>query len=370
MRRLGAVFLIFVLILGGCGVPAQAPSGASTASPTVSVPVSEPPTENTVSADSSFSIQFIDVGQADGTLVQCDGQYMLIDGGNTADSSLIYSVLKRSAVQVLELVVGTHAHEDHIGGLPGAFQWTSAKRTLCPVKSYDSEAFGNFSRYAEEKGGGITVPMAGDTYQLGSAVVTILGVNSGSSTNDSSIILRIDYGDTSFLFTGDGEREAETALINAGANVKATVLKVGHHGSDTSTGYRFLREVMPRYGVISCGKNNSYGHPAEAVLSRLRDAEVTLFRTDMQGDIFCTSDGRTVTFHVEKNLDGDTLGPAGGQEEEPNAEYYVLNTASGKFHRPDCSGAMQIAPENRQDVEDTRDGLMAQGYSPCKRCRP
>lgn len=250
--------------------------------------------------DSTFSVRFIDVGQADAALVQCDGHYMLIDGGNKGDSDLIYSVLKKVGVPKLDIVVGTHAHEDHIGGLPGAFNYTTADLTLCPVTEYDSKAFRDFAKYAEEKGGGITVPKVGDTYSLGSAKIAILAVNSTDDTNNTSIVLRIDYGKTSFLFTGDAERPTEEILLERNANLSATVLKVGHHGSDTSTTYPFLRSVQPKYAVISVGKDNDYGHPHEEALSRLQDADVEIFRTDLQGDVFCTSDGTNVTFGTEK----------------------------------------------------------------------
>ena len=248
---------------------------------------------------SSFSIRFLDVGQADSALIQCDGHYMLIDGGNKEDSSLIYSVLKNNEITHLDLIVGTHAHEDHIGGLPGALNYATADVSLCPVTDYNSKAFSDFKKYAQENGGGITVPEVGDQYQLGSASVDILGVNSGDDTNDTSIVLKITYGETSFLFTGDAERAAEQVILDSGADLSATVLKVGHHGSETSTTYPFLRQVMPKYAVISVGAGNSYGHPAENTLSRLNDADVEVFRTDLLGDIICTSDGKTVTITTE-----------------------------------------------------------------------
>lgn len=338
--------------------------------------------------NSSFSIHFIDVGQADAALVECDGQYMLIDGGNKADSSKIYSVLKKAGVSKLSIVVGTHAHEDHIGGLPGAFNYTTADLTLCPVKSYDSDAFNDFVKYADQKGGGITVPSVGASYSLGSATVKILGVNSDSDANDSSIVFRIEYGDTSFLFTGDAERNAEQAILNSGVSLSATVLKVGHHGSDTSTTYPFLREIMPQYAVISVGTGNSYGHPTEDTLSRLRDAEVTVFRTDLQGDIYCTSDGKTVVFSVTRNADADVFAGIGGNStqkptapdetqqpddsdnEEQQGTHYVLNTNTKKFHYPNCGSVKKISEKNRQDFYGTREELIAMGYSPCGNCDP
>ena len=340
------------------------------------------PTEPEIPIDSSFSIHFIDVGQADAALVECDDHYMLIDGGTKADSNVIYSVLKKASVPKLDIVVGTHAHEDHIGGLPGAFNYTTADLTLCPVTAYDSEAFKDFARYANQNGNGITVPDVGDTYVLGSATIKILGVNGGSDTNDTSIVLRIDYGQTSFLFTGDAEREAEQAILNTGADLSATVLKVGHHGSDTSTTYPFLREIMPQYAVISVGQDNSYGHPTEDTLSRLRDAEVTVFRTDTQGDVYCVSNGESVTMTVSRNADADVLsGPM--QTTKPTEEPtepptepvaagtdYAVNTNTGKFHYIYCSSAKKIKSSNRWDFTGTRDELIGMGYVPCKNCNP
>ena len=263
--------------------------------------------------DSTFSVKFIDVGQADAALVECDGHYMLIDGGNKGDSDLIYTVLKNNNVQYLDIVVGTHAHEDHIGGLPGAFSYASANLTLCPVDSYDSKAFEDFSNYAGQKGNGIVIPAVGDTYSLGSAEITILGLNAGSDTNNSSIVLSIQYGETTFLFTGDAEREAEQVILESGVDLSATVLKVGHHGSDTSTSYPFLREIMPAYAVISVGKDNSYGHPMDETLSRLRDAEVKIFRTDLQGDIVFTSDGNAISVATDRMVTEEEIMTPGGK---------------------------------------------------------
>ena len=218
------------------------------------------------------------MGQADAALVECDGHFMLIDGGNKEDSSVVYTVLRNAGVPKLDIVVGTHAYEDHIDGLPGAYNYTTADITLCPTTYYDSEAFEDFKLYADKSGGGITIPSVGDTYTLGSSVVTILGVNDGSDTNNTSIVLKITYGSTAYIFTGDAEREVEQAILNRGADLSATVLKVGHHGSDTSTTYPFLREIMPEYAIISVGAGNSDVYKRQRVNSSYGSMEIEVLR--------------------------------------------------------------------------------------------
>ncbi len=252
---------------------------------------------------SSFVVHFIDVGQADAALVICDGVSMLIDGGNVEDSNLIYSYLQKQGITHLNYIVSTHPHEDHVGGLSGALTYATVGKVYSPVTSFSTKAFKNFKQKVEAQGKTLTVPTPGESFSLGSATVTVLGPlkSSYEDVNDTSIVLRIVFGETSFLFTGDMEREAENDLIQNGTFLGATVLKVGHHGSHSSTSYTFLRQVAPQYAVISVGKGNSYGHPTEEVLSRLRDAEVEVYRTDMQGDILCISDGKTVTFTTAKH---------------------------------------------------------------------
>lgn len=338
--------------------------------------------------ESSFAIHFIDVGQADAALVLCDDSAMLIDGGNAADSDLIYSYLKKLEVDHLDYIVCTHAHEDHVGGLAGALNYASVDTALCPVTSYDSKAFKSFVKYLKKQKVGITVPEAGDTYSLGSSEFEILGpvTDDVDGENNSSIVLRIVYKNTSFLFTGDAELKEEKDIIDEEYTLESTLLKVGHHGSETSTSYSFLNEVLPEYAVISVGNNNSYGHPTEDVLSRLRDADVTVFRTDIQGDIICTSDGEYLSFSVERNADADTLesvkkdkstkaktdSGSGNSKSSKSSSgtSYVLNTNTKKFHYPSCSSVKQMKDKNRKDYTGSRQEIIGMGYDPCKKCNP
>ncbi len=313
----------------------------------------------------SLQVHFIDVGQADAALVICDGHYMLIDGGNAEDSDLVYSYLERHGAKNLDYMVASHAHEDHIGGLSGALNYAKVDTALCPVTEYSSKVFQNMVKYLEQQGKSLTVPAPGDKFDLGSARVEILGpVQEYDDTNNTSIVLRIDYGETSFLFTGDMETGAEKDLLESGADVRATVLKAGHHGSDTSTGYQFLREVSPRYTVISVGEGNKYGHPSDEVLSRFRDAGTEVYRTDMQGHVIAESDGKTVTFRTEKEADTAT-NPTGNS----TLQMYVGNSGSKKFHLSDCASAKNIQ-EDKKVVFLTRLQAVLEGYEPCGRCNP
>lgn len=165
-------------------------------------------------AGGGLEVHFIDVGQADAALVICDGHYMLIDGGNAEDSGLVYAYLEEHGAKHLDCMVATHAHEDHIGGLSGALNYASVGTALCPVRSYDSKSFQNMVKYLEKQGKSITVPRPGDSFDLGSARVEILGpVQEYDDANNTSIVLRIDCGETSFLFTGDMETGAEADLL-------------------------------------------------------------------------------------------------------------------------------------------------------------
>ncbi len=317
-KRFWAAFLAVLLLLftfSSCNLlqvtdqPLQQ-THETTNETTPPITTPEPPELPQPGEDSYFEAHFIDVGQADSALIICDGKAMLIDGGNVADANLVRTYLQEQNVTHLEYAIGTHPHEDHIGGLTNVFRYIKPDKVYCSAKTYTTNAFRDFAYYVTNNlRQELIIPTLGESFLLGSARVTVVGPLrlDYENVNNISIVVRIEYGDLAFLFTGDMEGIAELELIKTGVNLKADVLKVGHHGSGSSSYYQFLRAVSPTCGVISCGRDNDYGHPHSGPLSRLRDAEVKLYRTDLQGHIVCRStDGKTLTFTTQMNPDAIT----------------------------------------------------------------
>ena len=276
-------------------------------------PQDEAPAPPPIPEGSYFEVYFLDIGQGDSALIICDGKAMLIDGGPGGASRKVYSFLEAHGVSRLDYIVASHADADHVGGLSAALNYASVDTALCTVTSHNTKTFCNFVKYLKKQNVEITVPDAGDEFSLGSARCTVIGPKQGETYSDNtSLIIRVEYGETSFLFTGDAEYQDEQAAIESGFELSSTVLKVGHHGSSSSSSYEFLQAVKPEYAVISVAGDNSYGHPTSRSLSQLQGVGAKVLRTDMQGDIHCTSDGASVEFDVKKNADADTYSYSGG----------------------------------------------------------
>ena len=340
----------------------------------------EAPKDTTDYSKHSFAVHYIDVGQGDAALVLCDDKTMLIDGGKPHASSIIYTYLKNLNIDYLDYIVASHADDDHIGGLSAPLAKMKVGNVLAPETEADTRSYESLKNKTAEQGLTITHPKPGESLDFGSSKVEFYGpiTESESDRNNGSIVMKIIYGNTSFLFTGDAEREEEQEILNAGYDLSATVLKVGHHGSKNSTTYPFLREIMPKYAVISVGDNN-YGHPTEDTLSRLRDADVKVYRTDMQGDIVATSDGKIVTVTTKKNNNAQTnptenekSTSAQSAENAANQEIceYIGNANTKKFHYPDCGAVSQMKEKNKVYLNCTRDEAIKDGYNPCGRCNP
>jgi competence protein ComEC len=279
MKKLLTLFLLLCLVLGclGCTQPAQQqPSG-------------------------QFIVHFIDLGQSDSILLEYEGHYALIDGGYAETSDKLLEYLEKEGVEKLDLVVSTHMHGDHIGGLPAVLEAYQVERLWHSRQTYYSDAFDKLLYYADQQDTLVEKPVVSQIQLLGDVYLELLGPLQKSYTdiNNSSLVIMASYGKNRFLFTGDMRHEAEKELMDAGTDLKADVLKVGHHGSYTSTSYLFLRTVQPDYAVIQCGRDNEYGHPHSEPMSRLRDADVDIYRNDLLGTVIACSDGTNITFSWE-----------------------------------------------------------------------
>lgn len=296
-----------------------------------------------------LKVHFIDVGQADSILVQQGNSTMLIDGGNNGDGPLIKNYIANLGINKIDVMIGTHAHEDHIGGLDYVINAFQVGKIYFPKQISTTKTFEDFVMAAKNKGLTFTAPVVGETFKVGNATCTILAPNGTGykDTNDYSIALKVEYGSNSFLLAGDAEAISEKEMLAKGLNLKADVLKVSHHGSRSSSTDSFLNAINPKYAVISVGKDNTYGHPTSEVLDRLKSRDIATFRTDLQGTIIATSNGNTITFNTNSiNNGGTTI--KNGWIQQNNKWYYYSNNVpktgwfaeGGKWYYLNNDGAM------------------------------
>ena len=253
----------------------------------------------------TFSAHFINVGNADAILLECNGKFALIDAGENNQGLLVSQYLAKQGVSELEFAIGTHPHSDHIGGLDYVLSEIPTKTVYMPDAPHTTKTYSDLISVIKNEEIELVVPTVGDVFYLDDAVCIVLSpTRDYDDLNDDSIVIRVVFGNTSFLLTGDATRIAEEDMLNSGLVLDSDVLKVGHHGSYTSSSYVFLREVMPKYAVITCGENNNYGHPHKEVISRLDDLQkvhgTQTYRSDINGNIITTSDGDEITVVTQK----------------------------------------------------------------------
>lgn len=348
-----------------------------------------------------MEVHFIDVGQGDATLITCGGHAMLIDTGDDTKGTAIQNYLQKRSIKKLDYLILTHPDADHIGGAPVIITKFDIDKVFVSNFEKDTKTYQKLIQALDDKRLRYTTPGVGTQYALGTATITILGPNDEyDNPNDASVACMIQNGNNKFLFTGDAEEDAENDILDSGLSISADVYKVGHHGSRYSTSQTFFNAVKPSYAVISCGEDNSYGHPHAETLNTLRINGVKVYRTDEAGTIVATSDGKKITFSVPESAtwqsgestqnsstpkttqsqdipkqtdDSTVVQEAQGEEinvQTPVGITYVLNKNTKKFHMPSCSSVDTIKPKNREDTTMSRDEVIGAGYVPCKRCNP
>jgi beta-lactamase superfamily II metal-dependent hydrolase len=288
LKILMTIILIITLVaVTGCGpITTDASTGSETG------------TSDTKTERETLEVHFIDVGQADSILIKVPtGENVLIDAGNNGDSELLDEYLKSQGVEKIDVAVGTHPHEDHIGSLDTVINNFDVEKVYMPKYAHTTKTFEDVLLAIKNKGLKISTPVPGNTFNLGEAKFSLLAPNGDNykSINDYSIVLKMEYGSNSFLFTGDSEILSEKEILEKNYNVQVDVLKVAHHGSTTSTSDEFLNAVSPKYAIISCGEDNDYGHPHKEIVAKLDKKGIKILRTDELGTIVINSDGENLT---------------------------------------------------------------------------
>lgn len=314
------------------------------------------------SASSDLVVHFIDVGQGDSILVQTPSQNILIDGGERTAGPIVVEYLRTQGIKGLDIVISTHPHSDHIGGLIDVLKTFPVKEVIDPAIVHATKTYEEFLTLIDRKNIIFTEGRAGMTRDLGDGItMSLLHPTSPSARNlnDASVVAKVNYDKVSFLFTGDAEAVSEKEMISRGTKLQSTVLKVGHHGSRTSTSPAFLNAVSPAVAVIMLGADNKYGHPHPETISKLTTAGVKIYRTDLHGTIVISTDGETITIQTENKSDLEPV----------SKNRYVGSKNSDIYHFPACRFAKTIKPENLVWFSSTAEAKAA-GYRPCGTCKP
>lgn len=249
-------------------------------------------------AEDDLKVYFIDVGQADSILIMNKGASMLIDAGNNEDGNNVVDFIKEKGISKLNYVIGTHPHEDHIGGLDNVINNIEVENIYMPKIETNTKTFEDILDAISNKGMKVNSPEKGTTFQLGDAKCETMTdlIFDKKNLNLSSIVVRLTFGNNSFLFMGDAEKDNEKDVIWP----KTDVLKVGHHGSNTSTSDSFVKQVLPKYSIIMVGQDNTYGLPKDSILEKLQDIGSSIYRTDEKGTIEVISNGNNIQINTQK----------------------------------------------------------------------
>ncbi|SDY92958.1 MBL fold metallo-hydrolase [Tindallia californiensis] len=341
---------------------------------------------NNVASESegTLTVHFIDVGQGDATLIQTpSGKNLLMDAGDNGQGDHVVGYLKALGIDTVDVLIFTHPHADHIGGGPEVIQAFDIGSLYMPKVSHTTQTFERLLLAIEDKGLRIKTAKAEIDLELDPVLETMMIGPRGENydnLNDYSTSIRIVHGANGLVITGDAERQAELEMVNSGMELMANLLRVAHHGSNSSSIPEFLQAVDPDYGVISAGHDNRYGHPHQEVIQRLQERNIEIYRTDLQGTIIAVSDGENWQFDTHPVTD---FSEEWTQEEEkakvkidetedplvakPSEEGYIGNVNSDVFHTPDCNS---LPAEHNRIYFDNRNEAIEAGQRPCQRCNP
>ncbi len=317
--------------------------------------------------DEVLKVEFIDVGQGDSSLIITpDGKSMLIDSGEYYAYDAVKSALNAHKITKIDALVATHPHSDHIGCMANIIEDYEISTIYMPNAASTSKSFETLLNIIEKKKLNVIEAKAGTEIELGDQVeAQILSPidESYDDTNNYSAVVHLTFGDISYIFMGDAETIVEEELIDSGQNIKADVIKLGHHGSSTSSSEDFLKKVNPIIGVISCGTDNSYGHPHEETLETLNKLNIKYFRTDEKGNILVATDGNELAVIDSLNNNLSTDSEPSSSKNDKTQDVYVTKTGS-KYHTDKC----RYYHDNC--VKLSKEDAEANGYEPCESCNP
>lgn len=356
------IMLLIAALLAGCSFQQNTSSGSVSVFPDAL----------------QLQAHFINVGKADSILLVQGEHAMLIDGGNQADEDIVAGYIKGLGIDTLEYVIATHPHEDHIGGLTKVIRSFKIQNFILPDVTHSTQAFENMLDAAERKGLKFGKPDLPTTYSLGEASFQILAPNSSDyeQLNNYSVVCKATYREVSMLFCGDAEAVSEKEMLEKEYDLSATLLKAGHHGSNSSNTAEFLAEVQPQVVVITVDETDRTGGPGKTALQSLRETGADIYRSDEDGNIIALSDGQTLEIrtqnqiqpdktYIPKNTAGNMAAEDPSQTEEQRE--FIGNKNSKKVHLPGCSG---LPKEENRVYFETLEEAIAQGYSPCQICHP
>src|SRR5690554_2656060 len=298
---------------------------------------------STLSSAENLQIHYIDVGQGDSILIQIPGPHsMLIDAGEQTSGSDVVSYIQNQNIDKLDIVIGTHPHADHIGGLISVLEEIKVEKVIDSGRVHTSKTYENYLTLIDQKNIQFELGRAGQTFKLGDAQFQILHPDHVNyDLNNCSVVILMQYEDVKFLFTGDAEEAAETSILSSFDNINAQILKVGHHGSRTSTTSSFLSAITPKIAIIMCGENNRYGHPHNETISKIKQENIKIYRTDIHGNIIIDTNGKNYEIKTEKNIT-ETL-----TNQKEKEGLYIGSISSDKYHYPSCRWAKNIKEENK-----------------------